>query len=179
MIDISIQVSELWDEYKNEFLYIQPTTLHLEHSLHSIALWEEKWKIPYLSEKKKTREQEYDYFRCMSLEPLSDPNVVYGISPMQKKKIFEYIAENRTATTIDSQQKGRSSRFITSELVYYWMSEVGIPYECDRWHFSRLMALIGIAAEERSPKKKMTDREIYERNRALNKLNKKKFHAKG
>ena len=48
---------ELWDEKKEEFVYRKGQTLQLEHSLVSLAKWESKWCVPFLSKKDKTLEE--------------------------------------------------------------------------------------------------------------------------
>ena len=45
---------ELWDEKKEEFVYRKGQTLQLEHSLVSLAKWESKWCVPFLSKKDMT-----------------------------------------------------------------------------------------------------------------------------
>ena len=48
MLQITIPEQELWDEEKEEFLYIKSYTLCLEHSLLSVSKWESKWKKPFI-----------------------------------------------------------------------------------------------------------------------------------
>ena len=41
---------ELYDEQKEEFIYVQKQKLQLEHSLISISKWESKWKKIFFEE---------------------------------------------------------------------------------------------------------------------------------
>ena len=97
-------------------------------------------------------------------------------------KIEDYINDEMTATTfhINGQQKGRapSKKTITSELIYYWMITLNIPFECEKWHLNRLLTLIRVCNVENSPKK-MSKKDIYAYNRAVNAANRKKFNSKG
>ena len=54
MLQIIVPERELWDEEKEEFVYIKKQKLQLEHSLVSISKWESKWCKPYFSKENNT-----------------------------------------------------------------------------------------------------------------------------
>lgn len=84
-----------------------------------------------------------------------------------------------TATTFHgTQSKKSSSKQITSELIYYWMVQAQIPFDAEKWHLNRLMTLIRIYSVENDPKK-MSKKDIYKSNRAINEARKAKYHSKG
>lgn len=136
MLELTINgADELYDSATNTFYSIKGQTIALEHSLVSISKWESKWHIPYLTKNPKTREQELDYIRCMTLTKGVDPRLYYLITPEQFKKIGEYINDPMTATWFSKENESRpNSRIITAELIYYWMIAQGIPMECQKWH---------------------------------------------
>lgn len=182
MLQITIPETELFDDVRQEFIYInKPVTLSLEHSLVSISKWESKWKKPYISQEEKTAEETLDYIRCMTITQNVDPQVYYALSDENLKEIKEYIEDPHTATTfteIGSPRK-KSSEGVTSELVYYWMTAYQIPWEAQKWHFNRLMILIKIASIKNSPEKKMSKSEAFRSQRELNALRRAKSKSKG
>ena len=71
------------------------------------------------------------------------------------EKVNEYIDDPMTATRFKKVEgKGTSTKVITSEEIYYYMTAFQIPFECQRWHFNRLMTLIHVCDEKNKPKKK-------------------------
>lgn len=176
---IHVPKGEFWDERKREFVYTKETTLKLEHSLISIAKWESKWHIPYLSSEK-TNEQALDYVRCMTLNPDVDPNVYLRLTVDDIKELKEYIEDPMTATTIkDDGSKHGNGQIITAELVYYWMTQFNIPIEFEKWHFNRLITLIRVCAEESNPNKKMSKAEAAKSMREINAARRAKYNTKG
>lgn len=160
--------------------------LILEHSLVSISKWESKWHIPYLKEGyKKSTEQVIDYIRCMTIAPKDVPEEVYSLIPsVELEKITRYINNPMTATTIKRgiEKDDNKKELLTSELIYYYMFEAGIPKDCEKWHINRLMMLINIYSvkrEQQNPNKKMTRSEMIARNRDINARNRKHFNSKG
>ena len=75
MLTITIPAAEAWDEIKQEFIYVNETTLELEHSLVSLSKWESKWQKAFLSSKDKTDEEILDYIRCMTITQNVNPNI--------------------------------------------------------------------------------------------------------
>lgn len=152
----------------------------LEHSLRSLAKWESKWKISFLSTKTLTKEQIDDYIRCMEVTGQVDDSVFSLITPKQKNMIDEYMADTMTATTISRpKNKPPSRKIITAEVIYFWMIQNGIPAEYDKWHLNRLLTLIEVCSVESGPKTKMSRQEQMAQQRALNASRRKKFNTRG
>ena len=182
MLQIEIPSREYYDEVKNEFITIKGQTLQLEHSLVSISKWESKWNKPFLSKDKKTVEEFLDYVRCMTLTQNVNPMVYKNIDQKIANKITEYIEAPMSATWFNESRDAnmpRSREVVTSELIYYWMVALQIPFECQKWHLNRLMNLIRICNIKNSPKKKMSRNEIYNRNAALNAARRKAMGSSG
>ena len=180
MLEITIPETEQWDELKQEFVYTKAQTLQLEHSLISLSRWESKWCKPFLSKEDKTFEETIDYIRCMTLNRYV-PDEVYGcLTRSNIKQINEYISAPMTATWFSKDTTGRNSREqITSELIYYWMIALNIPFECQKWHLNRLLTLIRVCNLKNQPSKKMSRREIMSRNAALNAARRKQLGTNG
>lgn len=181
MLQITIPETELFDEVRQEFIYVRPVTLTLEHSLVSISKWEAKWKKPYLTDDEKSPEEIIDYIRCMTITQNVNPEVYYALTAEHFKEIEEYIKDPHTATTINevgNPNKKHSER-VTSELVYYWMCSYQIPFEAQKWHFNRLMTLIRIAGIKNSPDKKMNKVDALKSQRELNAQRRAKHNTKG
>ena len=179
MLEITIPKQSLWDEINEEFIEIEAQTIRLEHSLVSLSKWESKWKKPFLSNKDKTREEIIDYVRCMTTTQNVDPTVYNFISGENMKKINEYLEAPMTATTFSNQDKSTSREIITSELIYYWMIALNIPFECQKWHLNRLLTLIKVCSIKNQPPKKMNKKDVMSRNAALNAQRRKQLNSKG
>ena len=181
MLQITVPGVELWDEGAQEFIYSKEQTLQLEHSLISLSKWESKWCKAFLSNQSyKTVEETIDYIRCMTITQNVDPNIYNNLSKENIKAVNDYIAAPMTATTFyNDPQKGHSREIITSELIYYWMIALNIPMECQKWHLNRLLTLIRVCNIKNTPPKKMSRREIMNRNAALNAARRKQLNSKG
>ena len=142
MLQIRIPEFEGWDDKNEVFVNKKAQNLTLEHSLVSISKWEAKYHKPFLSRDDKTEEETLDYVRFMTLTQNVDPEVYYRLTPDLINRIKDYIDDPMTATTINDKNKGSNREIITSELVYYWMVSFNIPFECQKWHFNRLITLI-------------------------------------
>lgn len=183
-LTVTVPGRELFNDETGEFLYTKDTVLTLEHSLVSISKWESKWHKSFFSRKEKSFEEAIDYFRCMTISNGVDDNVFYTIarSPKILEKIDSYVKDPMTATVINkSRVKGRSSsEMITSELIYYWMTELNIPFDpCQKWHINRLMTLIEVCKIKSQPGKKMSKNEIFKSNSELNRARRAKHGTKG
>ena len=180
MLEITIKETELFDDSKQEFIHVKEQTLRLEHSLVSLSKWESKWHKPFISNQQPTREETLDYIKCMTLTQNVDQNVYNCITNKHIYEINKYIVDPMTATTFSSMKRGRISReIITSELIYYWMIALNIPFECQKWHLNRLLTLIRVCDIKSQPEKKMGMRNVMSRNSALNAARRKSLNSKG
>lgn len=181
MLSITVPAIDGWDDDKQEFVDIKPSrTLSLEHSLISLSKWESKWCKPFISTKDKTQEETIDYIKCMTLTQNVTDDVYNRLTFENIKQINEYINAPMTATWFSNDKNGKTSREqITSELIYYWMITLNIPFECQKWHLNRLLTLIRVCNIKNQPPKKMNRREILSRNAALNAARRKQLNTKG
>lgn len=180
MLQIELPV-ELWDEGKQEFVYLPGQTLELEHSLVSLSKWESKMKKPFLSKNGKTYEESLEYLKCMMLTPGVTPETYDYLMRHKLQEIDAYINDPMTATTVPKQRGGKGRpETVTAELVYYWMDALGMsPSIYEHWHLNRLITLIGVHNVKNSPAKKRSSEEILRDQMALNDERCKQLNSKG
>lgn len=183
MLQLTIPQREWFNDATQEFIVFPQRVLKLEHSLISISKWESKWKKPFLKkDDNRTYVESIDYIRCMTINTQNDPNCYRGLSQNLVNQVQEYINDSMTATTFGRNgiggKGGGRRQTITSELIYYWMINYGIPFECETWHLNRLLTLIRIC-EIKGSDKKMSRSDIFAQNKALNAANRARFKSKG
>ena len=180
MLKIHVNDIELFDEEKETFLTIKGFDLVLEHSLISVAKWESKWHKPFLENSNKTEEEMIDYIRCMTImQNVSDDSYKY-LSKKDIEKIKAYMEDPMTATWFGDKKAPKSKqKTVTAELIYYWMISLGIPLEWEKRHLNRLLTLIRVCNVENSPKKKMSKKDVFKQNAALNEARKRKWNTTG
>lgn len=179
MLEITIPKT-YFDQEKQEFITLNSTTIKLEYSLLSISKWEAKWKKPFLSRDTKTYEETVDFIRCMTLTQNVNPIVYENLSKEILDEVGKYINDPMTATTINHQNGKRSREIVTSELVYYWMVALQIPFDpCEKWHFNRLMTLIEVTSIKNQPPKKMGKKKTAQSNAAINAARRARLGSKG
>lgn len=179
MLKIVIPGIELYDEEKEEFITTKPQTLHLEHSLVSLAKWESKWNKPFLTKDNKTYEEIIDYIRCMTITQNVSEDTYRLLTSENIQQVIEYIELPMTATTFSNQKKTPSRDVVTAEIIYYWMISLNIPFECQKWHLNRLLTLINVCNIKNQPQKKISRKEIMSRNAALNAARRKQLNTRG
>lgn len=181
MLKLEIPAKTLWDERTETFIESPSVTLELEHSLVALMKWEAKWKKSFLDTPEKTLEETLDYVRCMSLQDDVDPAVFLCLDINVQKKINDYINDSMTATTFTEHGRrpgGKASK-TTAEVIYYWMVELGIPFECQYWHLNQLMTLIRVCNDKKAPKQKMKGAALAKHNTSLNQARRKAHHSRG
>lgn len=186
MLTIEIPEIEEFNEETDEIITLKKQTIQLEHSLISLSKWESKWCIHFISNKNITDEQMSDYIRTMIIKPVEISDDLFNYIIHDRKileQIKEYIKSPMTATTFNEPENvthgKKSSPIVTSELIYYWMVALQIPFECQKWHINRLMTLIRICQIKNEPPKKIGRKEMASRNKALNNARKSKLHTHG
>ncbi len=189
MLEILVGAIELFDDNKQEFLNLPPTKLCLEHSLISISKWESKWHKPFLDNTDKLSQDEIvDYIKCMTISPNNVDEKVYLYMPKDSiEKILDYIRNPMTATWFSKEETKKAKHkkeILTSELIYYWMIALQIPFECQKWHLNRLLTLIKVCDVKNeesnpNPKNKPSQRQLMARAAALNAQRRAKLNSKG
>ena len=181
MLVISIPAQDLYDEMSETFITLPARELELEHSLIAMSKWESKWMKPFLGKEEKTNEEVLDYVRCMTISRGVPPEVYSYIPGHLLGEINEYIASGQTATTFREypHASGNAGKTITAEVIYGWMVSLNIPFECQKWHINRLIALVRVCQAQNGPQKKMSRREIMAQNRELNKARQQKYNTHG
>lgn len=179
MLEITTASRSLFDESTDRFIEFEGgETVVLEHSLRSISKWESKWCVPFIKNDEKTGDQALDYIRCMVVSGKFPEPLEYSLTNEQLNQISDYISEKMSATVITNQASSRNQEVITSELIYYWMTVLNIPFECENWHFNRLMMLIQVANAKNNPKK-MSRKDALSRQRELNEQRRKQYNTAG
>ena len=179
MLKITIAAVEQYDESTNTFTSSREQVLQLEHSLVSLSKWESKWRKPFLSKDSKTIQETIEYIRCMTITQNVDDSVYNNLSKDNMQDVYDYIEADMTATTFSKEKQGINREIVTAEIIYYWMVTMNIPFECQKWHLNRLLALINVCNIKNNPPKKMSDREIMSRNTDLNESRKKALSSGG
>ncbi len=187
-LSITIQPKELFDEENNRFINVKETHLVLEHSLISISKWESKYKKPFLVEGSMSNPEEILYYiKCMTVSPQNVDDVTYTcLTENDIKEIVAYINDSMTATWFGEDKnpkKSRKKEILTSEVIYWQMVALQIPWECQKWHLNRLLTLIRVCAakneEQYGDKPKMSKADLLKRNAALNAQRRAKLGTKG
>lgn len=180
MLRLKIPAREFWDEARQEFVPTKEQVLQLEHSLVSVSKWESKWKKPFLSKEEKTYEETIDYVRCMTITQNVSADTYFALTQENIQEVNNYISDSMTATFFSGKEPMRGSgKVVTSELIYYWMVALNIPFECQKWHLNRLLTLIKVCNLESAPPKKRSKHDIMAQNRALNAARKKRLGTRG
>ena len=188
MLEILLPGCQLFNQETSELFYPKSTVVSMEHSLLSLSKWESKWKIPFIGNKDITVHQFIDYVKCMTITKNVDKNLYVCLLKNEStiKDIADYMQDSMTATTINeaalrASGAGRmlSGKSVTSELIYYWMTALNIPFECEKWHINRLLTLIKVASIESQPPKKMGKKEAMMQQSSLNAARKARLHTRG
>jgi hypothetical protein len=175
-----VPMREGFDRKKKEFVTLVGFDLKLEHSLVSLSKWESNFKKPFLSDESKTPEETLWYVKTMILNDEVPEDLFDKISKRNFEEIYAYIDDSMTATWFnETVNRRRNTETITAEIIYYWMIEFSIPVEFQYWHLNRLLTLIKVCNQKKTPPKKMSPREILERQRSLNEQRLAQLGTKG
>lgn len=181
MLYITVAAMEYFDEVNEQFINVKEQRLALEHSLVSMSKWEAIWNKPLLGSEDRTHAEAISYIQCMTITQNVDPLLYSGLSTEQLQEVADYISAPMTATVFSEGKGGgpMGREIITSELIYYYMTSLNIPFECQKWHINRLLTLIRVCSIKNAPPEKMSRAETISRNRELNAQRRKELNTKG
>lgn len=158
---------ESFDETTCEFVSYEPRCLELEHSLLSLSKWESEHEKPFFSDKN-SRVEILDYVRCMDLGEPSAPEYYQQLPISVIQKVTTYLEKKNSATTVNTiGNSAPDSSVVTSELIYYWLVALQIPFDVETWNLNRLMMLIRVCNAKNNPKK-MSSAEAGRMQREMN-----------
>jgi hypothetical protein len=180
-LSVPIDPVESFNDRTQEFVIVATkfVTLELEHSLVSLSKWESFFKVPFLGEKDKTREEIMWYVQTMCLTPNVAPEVFDNFSQSNVDQLNAYVEDKMTATWFNDDNSKPTTQKITAELIYYWMIALNIPFECQHWHLNRLLTLVKVCNKMQEPHKPMTKAELHARNKQLNEQRRKELGTRG
>lgn len=168
MLRIDLGCIESYDEETECFIQSDyPIVYEFEHSLYTIAMWEESFRKPFLNNRSLTAEDLLFYIACMGYRQEVDYEL---LDESHVELIKEYIDSDLSATTITKGPDDGSynNRPTTSEELYAAMFEMGIDMSCEHWHISRLLKLFDVMRIRQGGSKKMSKQDIIAQNDAEN-----------
>jgi hypothetical protein len=192
MKTIIVPAWEFYDEETRQFINGKETKIVMEHSLVSISKWEAVYNKPFLSTDLTGMEM-LEYIKCMTVSPNISDYAYLALTEENIKDIEDYVSAPMSAKRIqalDAKTKGKNKKKkrkndIPVEAVYYWMTQLGIPFEpCEKWHLNRLLSLIEYCSEkneEANPntkKKKKSSKQLMSEYAKINEQNAKILFSK-
>lgn len=174
---------ELFDEEEGVFTKTRGATLKLEHSLLSVSKWESEHCVPFFDTFSERGSRKKDlflsYIKAMTIGPVLSDEQYLLLSSEHMRRIHDYIDSPHSASNVRDTVGARSGEYITSELIYYWMVTLNIPFECEKWNINRLMMLIRICNAKNKSVNKMSERETLSQYHDLNQQRLKELGTSG
>lgn len=163
-------------------LKINEKELQFEHSLVSLSDWEAEFQRPFFSpiNEPKTDDEFLKYFEYMLVGSKKHRHLLILMTQEQKIALVNYIAEQRTATTVrEIQNKPGSRENVTSELIYYWLVAFKIPFKpTDEWHLNRLLMLVKVTGAKQAPAPKQTPQSRAKLAMSMRELNEQRLRER-
>jgi hypothetical protein len=153
----------------------------LEHSLVSLSKWEALYEKPFFKKDSMEQDETLSYIEQMVVKGSLPDGWADILKPSDYNAVTSYINSKQTATWFREEPNPKGpSKIITNELIYYWMIDLGIPFDpCQNWHVNRLMTLIKVCSVHRTKPKKMSKQAQAEEYRRLNEERRKQLGTSG
>lgn len=180
MLTIDLGTMEFYNGETNQFVYKDFGTVRFEYSLKMVYEWEAKWKKSFLSGER-TDAELIDLYMMMALDPIEEDALTEEVM----EQLSAYIADPSTATRFTEVNNGQNgnkmlrNKEYTAEEIYALMIMNNVPLEFENRNLNRLMAVLRIISAYNSPPKKMTQEEIMQQNRELNRKRREEMKTKG
>lgn len=183
MLSITIPGVEFFNEETEEFGSLEDTTLTLEHSLLSLSKWESRFEKPFLGPQEKSSAELLGYVEAMLLTEDYDKDCLFRLTSENLETINSYINSPQSGTTFPNERqqpnRPRNQEIISSELIYYWMVALNIPFEAETWHLNRLFTLIKICNVKQSKPRKMSRSEMLAERARINEERRAQYGTSG
>lgn len=164
MLIIDTPDREFYNEQTNQFIVKPGKTLHFEHSLRTLSEWESLYRKPFLTREEKTTGELFDYFILMCEDDIDYSDLTEDVIV----QLSMYLNDRPTATTIKESNEAKKGMVMTSEVIYAYMANARIPFECDTWNLHRLLTLLNVVGELNAPKKKQTESQTLDEYERIN-----------
>ena len=182
MLELTVKPKKLFDSDAECFVNLPGVDLLLEHSLSSLSKWESKFKTPLLASPEFDERDLRTYLECMCITRNVAPELFEYAPASICAIVSEYLMDAHTATTISKEQADNPAinpEKVTSELVYYWMVALSIPFETEKWNLNRLIMLIEVCNHKMKKPQKRSWSQIVASNKALNAKRRAELNSKG
>lgn len=180
MLTMDLGTIEYFDGNSNEFVYDKVGVVRFEYSLKVLYDWEGKWKKPFLKGNL-TDEELIDFYMMMALDPIKEEALTDDVM----EELSRYIGDTPTATvfysntTSQNGNKTVSNKTYTAEELYAMMITANVPIEFETRNLNRLLTVLRIISTYNNPPKKMTQAEVMQQNRELNRKRLEELKTKG
>lgn len=181
MLTLTIKGDEMWDDDAEKFVYGDDVVLQFEHSLVALSKWEAKHHKLFLNDKGQSEEEMVEYIEAMLVTPDVSPETLDRLTEEHAKTLVDYVNDPMTGTIISNmpQPKGRVTERLSSELIYFWMSQFQIDKDCENWHLNRLFTLIKVHHAKSQKPQKMSKQKQVQSMAELNAARKKQLGTSG
>ena len=178
MLNIDLGTIEFYDGESNQFHYEEIGIVNFEYSLKAMYEWEAKWRKPFLNGNYNMEELS-DFYYMMSTKEFNRDALTMSVM----EQLSRYIGETHTATRFakskSSQNGSTIGKVYTAEEIYGLMFMNHIPLEFENRNLNRLLVILRVISNYQQRKEKMSQSDIYEQNRQLNKERRQKYETKG
>lgn len=167
-------------------LKVLDENLDFEHSLASLSEWESEFEKPFFppalaEDQTKTEKEMLAYFEFMLVSSREQHHLVRLLDNDQQVALVNYLNKNRTATVVREIQSAPGPKEnVTSELIYYWMIMLKIPFKpTDEWHLNRLLMLIKVCGAKNAKPEKHSRAKTAQNFREINEARRKASGSSG
>lgn len=178
MLELVLKQEDDWDAASQRFITNPSIKIKLEHSLLSVAKWEAKHEKVFLKSNKNnggrhSAEEMGSYVRLMIITPSLTDDQFSLLIQQHITTIVDYIdrpmsavkfREDSTDKTVKRKVPPTAREELSSDMLYYYITALNIPFIVEKWHLNRLITFIELCnrMNGKEDEKKATQGEIRE-----------------